>query len=130
MAILGLSKKEIDERFDEVVDFAEMGDAIDAPVQSYSSGMAARLGFASAIHTEPDILLIDEVLAVGDVKFQAKCSTKLAEMIERNVTFILVSHNSMVINAICNSAIYLLNGKLQASGLADSIVKKIRARSI
>ena len=124
MSILGLSKKEIDERFDEVVDFAEIGDAIDAPVQSYSSGMAARLGFASAIYTEPDILLIDEVLAVGDAKFQAKCSTKLAEMIEKNVTFILVSHNSMVINAICNSAIYLLNGKLQARGLADSIVKK------
>jgi len=124
MAILGLSKREIDERFDEVVDFAEIGDAIDAPVQSYSSGMAARLGFASAIHTEPDILLIDEVLAVGDVKFQAKCSMKLAEMIKKGITFILVSHNSMVINAICNSAIYLLNGKIQASGSADLIVKK------
>ncbi len=124
MAILGLSKKEIDERFDEVVEFAEIGDAIDAPVQSYSSGMAARLGFASAIFTEPDILLIDEVLAVGDAKFQAKCSTKLAEMIERDTTFILVSHNSMVINAVCSSAVYLLDGKLQASGTADSIVKK------
>ena len=70
MSILGLSKHEIDQRFQDVLDFADIGDAIDTPVQSYSSGMAARLGFASAIHTEPDILLIDEVLAVGDAKFK------------------------------------------------------------
>jgi lipopolysaccharide transport system ATP-binding protein len=124
MSILGLSKKEIKERFDEVVAFAEVGEAIDAPVQTYSSGMAARLGFASAIFTEPDILLIDEVLAVGDAKFQAKCSTKLAELSEKGTTFILVSHNSMVINAVCSSAIYLHQGKLQARGSADAIVKK------
>jgi ABC-type polysaccharide/polyol phosphate transport system ATPase subunit len=70
MSILGLSKHEIDQRFQDVLDFADIGDAIDTPVQSYSSGMAARLGFASAIHTEPDILLIDEVLAVGDAKLK------------------------------------------------------------
>jgi lipopolysaccharide transport system ATP-binding protein len=111
MSILGLSKKEIKERFDDVVAFAEVGEAIDAPVQTYSSGMAARLGFASAIFTEPDILLIDEVLAVGDAKFQAKCSTKLAELSDKGTTFILVSHNSMVINAVCSSAIYLARGR-------------------
>ncbi len=124
MSILGLSKREISDRFDDVVAFAEIGEALDAPVQTYSSGMAARLGFASAIFTEPDILLIDEVLAVGDAKFQAKCSSKLAELIEKGTTFILVSHNSMVINAVCSSAIYLTQGKLQASGSADAIVKK------
>ena len=124
MAILGLSKKEIDERFDEVVEFAEIGDAIDSPVQSYSSGMAARLGFASAIHTEPEILLIDEVLAVGDAKFQAKCSRKLSEMQEKGTTFILVAHNSSVILAICDSAVYLASGEVKIEGMADTVVKK------
>jgi lipopolysaccharide transport system ATP-binding protein len=124
MAILGLSKKEIDERFDEVIEFAEIGDAIDAPVQTYSSGMAARLGFASAIHTNPDILLIDEVLAVGDARFQAKCSRKLSEMQEKGTTFILVAHNSSVILAICDSAIYLSNGQVKIEGVADAVVKK------
>ncbi|MEC4816626.1 MAG: ABC transporter ATP-binding protein, partial [Scytonema sp. PMC 1069.18] len=94
MAILGLSNKEIDKRFDEVVEFAEIEDAIDAPVQSYSSGMAARLGFSCAIHTEPEILLIDEVLAVGDVKFRLKCSRKLSQLQNYGTSFILVSHNS------------------------------------
>ena len=112
MSILGLSKAEIDECFDEVVDFAEIGDAIDAPVQTYSSGMAARLGFACAIHTDPDILLIDEVLSVGDVKFRSKCYRKLAELQDKNISFILVSHNAEAILAICKSALYLLKGCL------------------
>ena len=116
MSILGLSKKEIDERFDEVVEFAEIGDAIDAPVRSYSSGMAARLGFASAIHTEPDILLIDEVLAVGDIKFRAKCYRKLAEIKGQGVSFILVSHNTQSIIQMCESSIYLSQGKQIISG--------------
>ncbi|MEA5573963.1 ABC transporter ATP-binding protein [Calothrix sp. UHCC 0171] len=116
MSILGLSKKEIDERFDEVVEFAEIGDAIDAPVQSYSSGMAARLGFASAIHTNPEILLIDEVLAVGDSRFQAKCFRKLHELRQKNTAFILVSHNSHVILTICESAIFLKHGQVLGFG--------------
>jgi lipopolysaccharide transport system ATP-binding protein len=124
MAILGLSKKEIDERFDGVVEFAEIGDAIDAPVQTYSSGMAARLGFASAIHTEPDILLIDEVLAVGDARFRGKCTRKLSELRETGTSFILVSHNSMAVLAVSNSAIYLLKGKLIASGDAETVVSR------
>ncbi len=124
MSILGLSKKEIDERFDEVIEFAEIGDAIDSPVQSYSSGMAARLGFASAIHTEPDILLIDEVLAVGDVRFRAKCSYKLSELRERGTSFILVSHNSSSIPAICESAVYISQGQMVTKGAADIVVKK------
>ncbi len=112
MSILGLSKKEIDERFDEVLDFAEIGDAIDAPVRSYSSGMAARLGFASAIHTEPDILLIDEVLAVGDVKFKTKCYRKLHELRQQGTSFVMVSHSSHAIATVCESAVYLQKGKL------------------
>ncbi|WP_019503759.1 ABC transporter ATP-binding protein [Pleurocapsa sp. PCC 7319] len=124
MSILGLSKKEIDERFDDVVEFAEIGDAIDAPVQTYSSGMAARLGFASAIHTEPDILLIDEVLAVGDLKFRAKCHRKLNELRQKGVAFILVSHNPQSVLSVCNSAVYLIKGKLIVSDAPDVVMNR------
>ena len=122
MSILGLSKKEIDERFDEVVEFAEIGDAIDSPVQTYSSGMAARLGFASAIHTEPDILLIDEVLAVGDIKFQSKCHRKLSELLKQGTSFILVSHNSQIVLGVCNLAVYLLKGQQLKFGDIYSVI--------
>ncbi len=124
MSILGLSKKEINERFDEVVEFAEIGDAIDAPVQSYSSGMAARLGFASAIHTEPDILLIDEVLAVGDAKFKAKCERRLHKLRENGTAFVLVSHNPQAILSACPSAIYLQTGEVITSGEAETVMNK------
>ncbi|GAA6615442.1 ABC transporter ATP-binding protein [Scytonema sp. NUACC26] len=124
MSILGLSKKEIDERFDAVLDFAEIGDAIDAPVQSYSSGMAARLGFASAIYTEPDILLIDEVLAVGDMKFRIKCYRRLAELRQKGTSFILVSHSPQSILSICDSAVYLSKGTLIASGETLAVMNK------
>ncbi|MDJ0900406.1 MAG: ABC transporter ATP-binding protein [Xenococcus sp. MO_188.B8] len=127
MAILGLSKKEIDERFDDVVEFAEIGNAIDSPVQTYSSGMAARLGFASAIYTEPDILLIDEVLAVGDVKFRAKCRRRLYELRQKRTSFILVSHQPQAILSVCTSAIYLSKGKLIASGDTHSVMNQYEA---
>ncbi|WNZ43972.1 ABC transporter ATP-binding protein [Leptolyngbya boryana CZ1] len=112
MSILGLTKQQIDGCFDQVLDFAEINDSIDAPVQSYSSGMAARLGFACAIHTEPDILLIDEVLAVGDLRFRAKCYRRLAELRDRGVAFVLVSHSSNSILSKCENAVYLSKGKL------------------
>ncbi|MBH8571517.1 ABC transporter ATP-binding protein [Nostocaceae cyanobacterium CENA369] len=124
MSILGLSKKEIDERFDEVIEFAEIGDAIDTPVQSYSSGMAARLGFASAIHTEPDILLIDEVLAVGDSRFRGKCFQKLHDLRQQGTSFILVSHDSHSILTVCESAVYLKKGEFIGFGDAASIMNK------
>ncbi|OUL36822.1 ABC transporter ATP-binding protein [Nostoc sp. T09] len=124
MSILGLSTKEIDERFDEVVDFAEIGDAIDAPVQSYSSGMAARLGFACAIHVNPEILLIDEVLAVGDIKFRVKCYRYLAKLREQGTTFILVSHDPNAILGVCKSSIYLSQGNVIAVGDTSSIMNR------
>ena len=124
MSILGVSKKEINERFNAVVDFAEIGNAIDAPVQSYSSGMAARLGFACAIHTEPDILLIDEVLAVGDIQFRGKCSRKLNEIREKGVSFILVNHKPSSILSICDSAIYLSQGKIVLAGKSHLVIKQ------
>ena len=112
MSILGLSKETIRQRFDEVLDFAEIGDAIDAPVQTYSSGMAARLGFACAVFADADILLIDEVLAVGDLKFRMKCYRQLAALREQGTSFILVSHNANSILSICDSALYLAGGQL------------------
>ncbi|MGG6263557.1 polysaccharide ABC transporter ATP-binding protein [Leptolyngbya sp. AN03gr2] len=124
MSILGLSKEEIDQRFDRVVEFAEIGDAIDSPVQTYSSGMAARLGFASAIHTEPEILLIDEVLAVGDIRFRQKCHRRLAKLREKGVSFILVAHNSQVIFTSCKTAVYLSGGKLVDQGSVSSIINQ------
>ena len=116
MSILGLTKDEIDEQFDEVVDFAEIGESIDSPVQSYSSGMAARLGFSCAVHTNPDILLIDEVLAVGDIKFRAKCNRKLHKLRSQGTSFVLVSHQAQSMLNVCDSAIYLSQGKLISRG--------------
>jgi len=124
MSILGLSKKESDERFDAVVKFAEIGDAIDSPVQTYSSGMGARLGFSCAIHTEPDILLIDEVLAVGDIRFRIKCYQRLADLREAGTAFILVSHNPISILSICDSAVYLSQGKLLMTGTAQEVTSQ------
>ncbi|MEO1430461.1 MAG: ABC transporter ATP-binding protein [Cyanobacteria bacterium J06633_8] len=124
MSILGLTTAEIEKKFDEVVEFAEIADAIDAPVQTYSSGMAARLGFACAVHIEPDILLIDEVLAVGDVKFKMKCHRKLSELRKKGTAFILVTHNSHSILNICESSIYLNKGKLISSGDTEQVIRK------
>ena len=124
MSILGLSTKEINERFDDVVEFAEIGDAIDAPVQTYSSGMAARLGFSSAIHTEPDILLIDEVLAVGDIRFRKKCIQRLYDLRDQGTSYILVSHNSYAILNSCESAVYLSKGVLKKVSDSNSVIRR------
>lgn len=127
MSILGLSRKEIEDRFDDVVDFAEIGDAIDAPVQSYSSGMAARLGFASAIHTEPDILLVDEVLSVGDLRFRAKCQQRIQKLRDRGTATILVSHNALQLLSVCDRAAFLRKGQKLADGEASSVVSQYEA---
>lgn len=124
MSILGLSTKQINDRFDQVVEFAEIGEAIDAPVYSYSSGMAARLGFACAIHTDPDILLIDEVLVVGDIRFKIRCYRKLYELRQAGTSFIMVSHASTMISTICQQAVYLQKGICLASGDALSVINQ------
>ena len=122
MAILGLSQQEIEERFERVIEFAEIGEAIDSPVQSYSSGMAARLGFASAIFTEPDILLVDEVLAVGYAQFQAKCTRKLAELRKKDISFIMVSHSASTLLSCCQQAVYLKSGVVKQIGDATVVI--------
>ena len=121
-AILGMSKKEIDKKFDEIVDFADIGDFIDSPVKHYSSGMHVRLGFAIAVYCEPDILLVDEVLAVGDLDFQSKCLKKISEMRKREVTTIFVSHRMPAISSYCQKALYVNKGKEKYQGdVADAI---------
>jgi lipopolysaccharide transport system ATP-binding protein len=115
-SVLGLTQKEINAKFDEIVDFAEIQEFIDSPVQGYSSGMSVRLGFAIAVAVEPDVLLLDEVLAVGDVSFQAKCFNTLAEFRKRGTAFILVSHNMHMISRYCQQALYLRHGKVQHLG--------------
>lgn len=123
MSILGLLEREIDKRFDDVVSFAEIPDAIDAPVQTYSSGMAARLGFACAIHVNPDILLIDEVLSVGDIRFKAKCQRKISELREKQGTsIILVSHKSQLVMSVCEKSLYLSKGKQISFGDTNEVI--------
>jgi lipopolysaccharide transport system ATP-binding protein len=124
MSILGLSTPEITKKLPHVIDFAEIGDAIDAPVQTYSSGMAARLGFACAVHIEPDILLIDEVLAVGDIKFRMKCYQRLGQLREQGTAFILVAHNPHVVLNVCESSLYLSKGKLITSGNTVDVIRQ------
>jgi lipopolysaccharide transport system ATP-binding protein len=111
-------------RFDAVAEFAGIGDAIDAPVQTYSSGMGARLGFACAVHTEPDIVIVDEVLAVGDTRFRAKCYRKVGELRDRGTAFILVSHNELAILSVCDSVVYLAKGQVVATGPPDAIIRR------
>ena len=109
--MLGLSKREIQERFDEIVDFAELREFIDAPVKTYSSGMYMRLGFAVAIHVDPDVLLVDEVLAVGDEGFTHKCLDKFAEFRRRGKTILLVTHSLDLVERFCDEALWLDGGR-------------------
>ena len=123
-AILGLTKKEIDEQIDGIIDFAEIGEFIDAPVQSYSSGMQVRLGFAVATAMKPDVMILDEVLAVGDVSFQAKCFNTLAEFREQGTAFILVTHNMHQVARYSTQVLYLKRGTTQYAGETDGGIER------
>ena len=114
--MLGLSKSQIQERFDEIVDFAELREFIDAPVKTYSSGMYMRLGFAVAIHVDPDVLLVDEVLAVGDEGFTHKCLDKFAEFRRRNKTILLVTHSLGLVERFCDDAVWIDDGRVMGYG--------------
>src|SRR5262250_3658735 len=114
--MLGLTKREIQQRFDDIVEFAELRDFIDAPVKTYSSGMYMRLGFAVAIHVNPDVLLVDEVLAVGDEAFTHKCLDKFAEFRRRGKTILLVTHSLQLVETLCDEAVWLDGGVKQAEG--------------
>jgi ABC-type polysaccharide/polyol phosphate transport system ATPase subunit len=120
--MLGLTKRQIQERFDDIVDFAELREFIDAPVKTYSSGMYMRLGFAVAIHVDPDVLLVDEVLAVGDEGFTHKCLDKFAEFRRRGKTVLLVTHSLGLVETLCDEAVWLDAGRLQAQGDPKRVV--------
>jgi len=125
-AMLGYSKAFLDEKYDEIVEFSELGEFIHTPVKNYSSGMKARLGFAIATIVEPDILILDEVLSVGDVKFRKKSEKKIMDMFDKGVTVLFVSHNEQQVKKICNKAILLEHGKLTASGTVDQVFKQYK----
>lgn len=121
-SILGMSRPEIDRKFDQIVDFSGVGQFIDQPVKNYSSGMYVRLGFSVSIHVEPDILLVDEVLAVGDMEFQEKCMDKFAELKDSGRTVVVVSHGLEQLRTFCDHAAWLDKGRLVDVGRATAIV--------
>jgi ABC-type polysaccharide/polyol phosphate transport system ATPase subunit len=120
--MLGLSKREVSRRFDEIVEFAELQEFIDAPVKTYSSGMYMRLGFAVAIHVDPEVLLVDEVLAVGDEGFTHKCLDKFADFKRRGKTILLVTHSLNLVERFCDEALWLDAGRIKGSGDPKRIV--------
>lgn len=125
-ALLGYSRREMDEKFKRIVDFAELGEFIDAPMRAYSSGMWARLGFAVATDVNPDILIIDEVLQVGDESFQRKSSARMQEFRDRGATILLVSHNMALIEEICHTVAWLHHGRLMEVGDPSAVIQSYR----
>ena len=123
-AILGMTKREIVQKLDEIVEFSGIKRYIDTPVKRYSSGMRVRLGFSVAAHLEPEILLIDEVLAVGDQEFQNKCLGKMDDISKSGRTILFVSHNLDSIRQLCTKAVYLKDGEIQSIGETTKIVSE------
>ncbi len=121
-AVLGMKKRQIERKFDEIVSFAETEKFLDTPVKHYSSGMYMRLAFAVAAHLEPEILLVDEVLAVGDIAFQKKCLGKIEDVAKGGRTVLFVSHNMAAVRALCRSAIFVREGRKVCDGLVDSAI--------
>src|SRR5690606_36350638 len=120
-AVLGLSEAEIKACYDDIVAFSELDDFINMPVKHYSSGMYMRLGFSVAIHVEPDILIVDEILAVGDQPFQTKCIDQLMEMKRRGTTIVVVSHNLSLIRSLCSHLLWIEHGQMRSAGPADEV---------
>ena len=128
-SILGMTSREIEEQFDAIVEFAELAEFIDTPVKRYSSGMYARLGFAVAVHSNPDLLLVDEVLAVGDLFFQKKCLDKMREFQKAGIAIVLVSHGPDLVAEFCDRAICLDHGQLMADGPTKAVIAEYLERA-
>jgi len=122
-SIFGLNKKQIDERLEQIIEFSELGEYIDNPVRTYSSGMYMRLAFAVAINVDADILLVDEVLAVGDQHFQEKCIAKMKELKEQGKTMVFVTHSLNTVTDFCNRAVWLKEGKIEMDGEPEKVIK-------
>ena len=123
-SIFGLTKKEIDERLEEIIKFSELKNYIDNPIRTYSSGMFMRLAFAVAINVNADILLVDEILSVGDEHFQNKCIQKMLELKNQGKTMVFVTHSMESVKKLCNRAIWLYNGEIEMDGEAEKVIKK------
>lgn len=122
-AVLGYSRKFVEQKFDEIVEFSGLGDFIDVPLKNYSSGMKSRLGFSIATVVEPEILILDEVLSVGDVKFRKKSEKKIMDMFDSGITVLFVSHSLSQVKRLCNKAILLEKGRIIASGDIEEVSK-------
>lgn len=120
--VLGLSRKQIRERIPQIIEFSELGDSINSPVRSYSSGMLARLGFAVAIHVDADILLVDEVLSVGDYAFEQKCYDRVDRFRKEGGTILMVSHNLQAVERFSDRCVWLKDGQMVMSGLPDDVL--------
>ena len=129
-SIFGLTKKEIDARLEQIIDFSELRDFIDNPVRTYSSGMYMRLAFSVAINVDADILLIDEILSVGDEHFQNKCFEKMKELKNQGKTMVFVTHNMNSVEKLCDRAVWLYNGSIKMDGDTSEVIKEyIKANS-
>ena len=123
-SIYGLTKKEIDSKLDTIIKFSELEEFIDSPIRTYSSGMYMRLAFSVAINVEAEILLIDEILSVGDASFQAKCFKKMQELKDSGITIVIVSHDLHTMKELCNKVIWIESGKIKESGDAETVISK------
>lgn len=123
-SIFGLTRKQIDERIDDIIKFSELGTYIDNPVRTYSSGMYMRLAFAVAINVDADILLVDEVLAVGDQHFQEKCISKMKELKQQGKTMVFVTHSMETVKEFCNRAVWLSDGVVKMDGEPEEVIKE------
>lgn len=123
-SIFGLTKKEIDKRLEEIIEFSELGEFIDSPVRTYSSGMYMRLAFSVAINVDAEILLIDEILAVGDQHFQDKCLAKLAELKNSDRTIVIVTHDMNSVKELCSRAVWLFEGKIRMDDTPEKVIQE------
>ena len=123
-AILGFSKKEMKEKYNSIVEFAELQDFMEVPLKNFSSGMLARLGFAIAVDVKPDILLVDEVLSVGDINFRKKCHDKIEEILKSGTTLVFVSHDMNEVKRLCKNALWIKDNKAHMYGPSDEVVEK------
>lgn len=125
-SILGLSRKEMDQKLDDIITFADIGEFIDAPIRNLSSGMQMRLGFSVAVHVDPQVILVDEVLAVGDHNFQLKCLERISRLQKQGVTILFVSHDFEIVGRLCSRAIWLDHGTVRADGSPQEVLHRIK----